>query len=74
MYFKFVNYWHTGMCVCYNEVRPLHGVATTGSEAKRIEIEIPASGQKKGGRERKRGNMNMHMKVRQTDRQQKGEK
>ena len=51
MYFKFVNYWHTGMCVCYNEVRPLHGVATTGSEAKRIEIEIPASGQKKGGRE-----------------------
>lgn len=48
--FKFVNYWLTEMFVCYNEVRPLHGVPTTGSEAKRIQIEIPARGQRKGGR------------------------
>ena len=60
--FKFVNYWLTRMCVCYNEVRPLHGVPTIGSEAKRIRIEIPVRGQRMGG-SGGRGNMNMHMKV-----------
>ena len=42
-------------------------MATTGSEDKRIGIEIPAEGTK-GGRERERGRGNMNMKVRQTGR------
>lgn len=52
-----------GRCVCalMNEVRPLHGVPTTKSEAKRIGVEIHGreDGGRKAGKDRERRNMKM---------------